>query len=334
MYGKATTVGISSVTNAKKPKAPTPVRRASAAFRMCQGCGRPTPQQEASCINCGKRHFHAPVVDATEHHERRFIADFFERATPVAYVLFTLNLVIYLGMAIQAPGSFVPNFLQGANEPTLASFGAASRTALGLGEWFRLFTSVFLHMSGLHLLSSSFALAIVGPQVERLYGSARFLVIYVLAGLGGVVGSLLSHQLRGQMDELAIGPSGATFGLFGVLAVFGLKYRKELPESFRQSFLVAVLPAILVNLFIGFTVPYVDNAVTIGGLLAGIALTLLIPYLPSGRERSARFNLGLLTACALVMLYCFGRAYFANARPKPPIQQAQLSPQLSPQLSR
>lgn len=328
MYGKATTAGISSTVKTianKNAQAKTPVRRASAAFRMCKGCGRPTPQQEASCTHCGKRHFHAPVIDATEHNERRFIADFFERATPAAYALFTLNLVIYLVMAAQAPGSFVSNFLQGVNEPTLSNFGAASRTALGLGEWFRLFTSVFLHLSGLHLLSSSFALAIVGPQVERLYGSARFLVIYVLAGLGGVVGSLVSHQLRGQFDELALGPSGATFGLFGVLAVFGLKYHKELPQSFRQSFLVAVLPAILVNLFIGFTVPYIDNAVTIGGLLAGVTLTWLIPYLPSGRERSARVNLGLLAACVLVMCYCFGRAYFVNVRPKPPVQHAQLN---------
>ncbi len=326
MYGKATTAEFSSNTKTQtKAKAPTPVRRASAAFRMCKGCGRPTPQQEVSCTHCGKRHFHAPVIDTTEQNERRFIADFFERATPAAYALFTLNLVIYVAMSAQAPGSFVSNFLQGANEPVLSDFGAVSRTALGLGEWFRLITSVFLHMSGLHLLSSSFALAIVGPQVERLYGSARFLVIYVLAGLGGTVSSLISHQLRGPIDELAIGPSGATFGLFGVLAVFGLKYRKELPASFRQSFAVAVLPAIFVNLFIGFTVPYIDNAVTIGGLLAGVVLTWLIPYLPSGRERSARFNLGLLTACALVMFYCFGRAYFVNARPKSPIQQAQLN---------
>ena len=328
MYGKATTAGISPAANTtaeKTAQAKTPVRRASAAFRMCKGCGRPTPQQEASCTHCGKRHFHAPVIDTTERNERRFVADFFERATPAAYALFTLNLVIYLLMSAQAPGSFVSNFLQGVNEPTLSNFGAASRTALGLGEWFRLFTSVFLHLSGLHMLSSSFALAIVGPQVERLYGSARFLVIYMLAGLGGTVGSLVSHQLRGQLDELAIGPSGATFGLFGVLALFGLKYRKELPASFRQSFAIAVLPAIVVNLFIGFSVPYIDNAVSIGGLLAGVTLTLLIPYLPTGRERSARFNIGLLTACALVMFYCFGRAYFVNARPKAPIQQAQLN---------
>jgi rhomboid protease GluP len=324
VQGKATTADFSSVPKTNKSKKATPVRRASAAFRMCEGCGRPTPQQEASCTHCGKRHYHAPVIDATEHRERRFVVEFFERATPVAYGLFVLNLTLYVAMAAQAPGSFIHNFLQGVNEATLSHFGAASRTALGLGEWFRLFTSVFLHLSGLHLLSSSFALAIVGPQVERLYGSARFLVIYLLAGLGGTAGSLLSHQLRGQFDELAMGPSGATFGLFGVLAVFGLKYRKELPESFRQSFIVAVLPAILINLFIGFMVPYIDNAVTIGGLLAGVALTWLIPYLPTGRERSTRLNIALLAGCALVVMYCFGRAYFTNVHPKTPIQQAQL----------
>ena len=161
--------------------------------------------------------------------------------------------------------------------------------------------------------------------MERLYGSARFLLIYLLAGLGGTVGSLISHKLNGNLDELAIGPSGATFGLFGVLAVFGLKYRDALPASFRQSFAVAVIPAIVVNLFIGFTVPFIDNAVHLGGLVSGVLLTLLIPSLAPGHKRLSRINLGLLTACALVVFYCFGRAYFLNARPKAPIQQAQLS---------
>ena len=257
--------------------------------------------------------------------DKRFVREFFARATPAAYGLFAFNLLLYLLMAAKAPGFFVENALRGVDERSLAAYGAASQTALAAGEWFRLLTSVFLHMSGLHLISSSFALAVVGPQVERLYGSARFLLIYLLAGLGGTLGSLISHQTHGRPDELAIGASGATFGLFGVLAVFGFKYRDELPASFRQSFAVAVLPAIAVNLFIGFTVPFIDNAVHVGGLLTGVVLTWLIPSLAPGRERVSRFNMGLLTACALALCYCYGRAYFVNARPQPPLQQAQLS---------
>lgn len=317
MFSKA----VSSETPTSKPT-PTPVRRAAAAFRMCKGCGRPTPHQEPACTHCGKRHYHASTANLREQTERHFVREFFDRATPVAYGLFAFNLLLYVLMARHSHGFFVENLLRGASETTLYAFGAANQMSLLAGQWFRLLTSAFLHLSGLHIISTSFALAIVGPQVERLYGSARFLMIYVLVGFGGTLGSVIGHALNHRPADLAVSASGATFGLFGVLAVFGFKYRNELPASFRQSFAVAVLPAIGVSLFIGFTVPFIDNAVTIGGLLAGIALTFLIPYLAPGQKRYSRLNLGLLTACALLVFYCFGRAYVTQGRVSPPLQSA------------
>lgn len=317
MFSKAASSEIP--TSKRKP---TPVRKAAAAFRMCKGCGRPTPHQEPACMHCGKRHYHASTVNLREQKEKHFVREFFDRATPVAYGLFVFNLLIYVLMARHSRGFFVENLLRGVDATTLYAFGAANLASFSNGEWFRLFTSPFLHISGLHIISTSFALAIVGPQVERLYGSARFLLIYLLVGFGGTLGSLISHRLNQHPLDLAVGASGATFGLFGVLAVFGFKYRDELPASFRQSFAVAVLPAIAVSLFIGFTFPLIDNAVSIGGLLAGVALTFVVPYLAPGQKRFSRLNLGLLTACALVVFYCFGRAYVMQGHSVPQLQPA------------
>src|SRR5690242_21785215 len=108
-----------------------------------------------------------------------------------------------------------------------------------------------------------FSLLIIGPFVEKLYGSAKFVVFYVLTGIAGVLGSYLALQpslARGVFgsfifkgdDVPSAGASGALFGLVGVLFVFGIKYRRELPEVFKRVFDMGLLPIIFIDLFIGF----------------------------------------------------------------------------------
>ena len=149
----------------------------------------------------------------------------------------------------------------------------------------------------------------VGPQVEKLYGSARFLLIYLLCGIGGVAGSYIGQEMLHKPSVPSVGASGAIFGLFGVLAVFGVRYRKELPTAFRGAFGRSVLPVIAINLFIGFSVPFIDNSAHIGGLATGAALTFLIPYLAPGKKRVTPLNVGVLVLCAAVVAVCFVQAY-------------------------
>src|SRR5262249_62026124 len=107
---------------------------------------------------------------------------------------------------------------------TLIAFGAKTNGLLQSGEWFRLITPIFIHAGLLHLLLNSYALWVVGTQVEKLYGSARFLLIYLLAGVGGVAGSyfgpIIIHK---SFDSPSVGASGARFGLFCVRAVVGFR---------------------------------------------------------------------------------------------------------------
>jgi rhomboid protease GluP len=140
----------------------------------------------------------------------------------------------------------------------------------------------------------------VGPQVERLYGRARFVILYVLTGVGGVVGSYLYHP-----EYKSAGASGAIFGLFGVLLVFGIRYRQSIPPEFKRAVGTGVLPIIVINLIIGFTIPAIDNSAHIGGLIAGALLAALVPFEKPREETSPGFKFLQTTLLALIAVSFF-----------------------------
>jgi rhomboid protease GluP len=263
------------------------------------------------CVNCGARSLQEMALADQARAEQRFIRAFFSRSAPLTYTILIFNLVIYALMALAGGREVMERLIYGADRLTLIAFGAKTNYLLHEGEYFRLVTPIFIHIGLLHLASNSYALWIVGPQVERLYGSARFLLIYLLTGVGGVVGSYLGHySLEGAPSNVpSAGASGALFGLFGVLAVFGYKYRRELPSAFRRAFGAGIFPVIAINLFIGFTVPFIDNSAHIGGLITGAVLALVVPYIAPGKERVSALGLAILVFCLGVVGYSFMRAY-------------------------
>jgi rhomboid protease GluP len=180
------------------------------------------------------------------------------------YIFFGINIAVFLLMTL-AGGT--------TNEATLIAFGVKSNVLIDNGEYWRFVTPIFIHIGLLHLFFNSYALWLVGPQVEKLYGGARFVILYVLTGVAGVVGSYLYRP-----DGLSAGASGAIFGLFGVLLVFGIRYRRNVPPFFRRAVGTGVVPVIVINLIIGFTIPAIDNSAHISGLLAGMALAAVVPF--------------------------------------------------------
>ncbi len=135
------------------------------------------------------------------------------------------------------------------------------------GEIWRLLTSMFLHANLQHIFFNAYSLYILGMGMERLYGSGRFLVVYMLAGL---FGSLLSFAGRGPA-VLSVGASGAIFGLIGMQLAFFLIHHRTFGSSGRAQIMNTLL-VIGFNLFLGFTIPGIDNLAHIGGLVAGFAL--------------------------------------------------------------
>ena len=271
-------------------------------FRLCERCGRPTPVSLPQCVNCGAISIQSVVAEEQERVERRYARALFSRATPVTYALLAANVGVFLLMAIVSGGS--------EDTDTLIAFGAKTNRLLQSGEWFRLITPIFIHAGLLHLLLNSYALWVVGTQVEKLYGSARFLLIYLLSGVGGVAGSYFGQIfLQKPLDMPSVGASGAIFGLFGVLAVFGFRYRREMPPAIRRAMTAGVLPVIAVNLIIGFSIRFIDNSAHIGGLLTGAALTLIVPYIAPGREGVSKAGLLIIALCLAVIVYCFAQAF-------------------------
>lgn len=128
------------------------------------------------------------------------------------------------------------------------------------GEYYRLFTSMFVHANILHLVSNMYALYVVGPIIEKYYGKGKFLLIYLGSG---IIGSLFSVVLT---NYASVGASGAIFGLFGALLYFGYKYRATLDGFLRSS----IIPTLLVNLLLGFMIPGIDVSAHLGGLIGGL----------------------------------------------------------------
>src|SRR5262245_4806916 len=213
------------------------------------------------------------------------------------YIFLGLNILIFVLMA-SAGGS--------GSEPTLLAFGVKANSEIARGEWWRFVTPIFIHIGMLHLFFNSYALWMVGPQVERLYGPARFVILYVLTGVVAVYGSYFYHP-----QSVSAGASGAIFGLFGVLLVFGVRYRDSIPHAFKRPVGTGILPVIVINLIIGFTVPAIDNAAHISGLLAGAALAAIVPFHKPGAETPGVYKAGqaLLLAMIAVSFYMVAKNY-------------------------
>ncbi len=217
--------------------------------------------------------------------------------------------------------------------PVLIRYGAKLNLLINQQphQWWRFVTPMFLHGSLLHLLVNMYSLWMIGPYVEKLYGSARFVFFWVVTGIAGVVasyltvvgpstnvGSLGRFVLKAH-DDPSVGASGALFGLVGVLFVFGIKFRNELPEGFKRAFGTGLLPVIMINLFIGFMGRgFIDNAAHLGGLASGAALALVVGYRRPGESSSMSLVWKILQAASLALvLFSFARVVQHAGEPTP-----------------
>jgi rhomboid protease GluP len=176
---------------------------------------------------------------------------------PVAtWVLLGIILVVF-ALETLAGGS--------TNTEVLVRLGAKVNPLIAAGEYWRLFTSMFLHIGIMHLAFNGYALVAIGTELERLLGWQRFLTIYILSGL---FGGLASYAFS---NSLSAGASGAIFGVIGALAAFFLRHRQQL-GTWGQRRLANIAFLLVINLFLGFTQPGIDNLAHLGGLLSGFCL--------------------------------------------------------------
>ncbi|MCS6844183.1 MAG: rhomboid family intramembrane serine protease [Caldilineales bacterium] len=185
------------------------------------------------------------------------------------YVLLGVNVAVFLAMTVF--GAVVGLGLSGSQDTrVLLFFGALQSRLVAQGEYFRLVTSMFLHIGLLHLAFNSYALYLLGQDVESLYGTRRFLVIYLLSGVGG---SLVSYVLGSA--RVSAGASGAIFGLIGAAIAYFYVHRRTYGQFGRMR-LQSLLTLAGINLVLGFTVPGINNLAHLGGLLFGLALGYIL----------------------------------------------------------
>lgn len=200
-------------------------------------------------------------------------------------------------------------FLLQTLRPGLTSAFGQSPEAIARGEWYRLLTPMLLHAGFIHIAFNSYALWIYGPAVERVFGSARLLGLYVIAGFTGAVAS----YAFGKCPSLGVGASGAIFGIIGVLLVFSFNRRKV--SRAGAANLQAILVIIGLNLLIGFTVPRIDNFAHMGGLAGGIVVGAAFDLMQTLRAMG-RIPLALAVSAelAVAMVVILGAAALAIYR--------------------
>lgn len=186
-------------------------------------------------------------------------------------VILVLNGILFVLLSLFAQNGLLSAIMNGADIVTLINFGAKYNELIINGEYWRLLTPIFLHIGLMHLLFNEYALAIFGREIESLFGTFRFAAIYLLTGL---FGSLASFAFS---PAVSAGASGAIFGIIGAMVAFLSRNRKEFGERGREH-RRALLIMIGLNIFLGVTVPGIDNYGHMGGLFSGLILgTVLSP---------------------------------------------------------
>lgn len=205
----------------------------------------------------------------------------------VTKLLVSINILVFVAMLMSGAGFWhSPNDIQldwGAN------FGPATQD----GEWWRLFTAMFLHFGAMHLALNSFALWDGGLLVERMYGYWRFIAIYLISGL---MGNLLSLVVQGNL-AVSGGASGAIFGIYGAAFVFLWRERAAMSaREFRWVFGGGLAFSAL-TIVMGFIIPGIDNAAHIGGLITGALCGIVFSQTITARYMPRKY-----TAAAVGML--------------------------------
>jgi len=269
-------------------------RKTSGAI-LCPSCGRLTNADAPACLVCGRRNpgmwgFAGPL--RALFRRRSFV----DAVSVACVVLYIVSLVFDPQAALQ-PRGFLNVF-----SPSLAALralGATGAVPWQAGQWWTLFTAIYLHGGLLHILFNVLWIRQLGPAVEELYGPSRLVIIFTVAGAAGFLASNL------LVYDFTIGASGSIFGLLGALVAFGQKRG----GAFGAMVLRQYGQWALVLFVLGFLMPGVNNIAHAGGFVGGFAAGLMLAL---AEHRSETAFDQLLAAGAIgITLLGFGLAIWS-----------------------
>lgn len=255
-------------------------------YVRCQRCHRPTcPQCQrqaavgVQCVDCA-------AAGTAGIRSARTVFGGRARQGEQPYVTYGLiGLCVVVNLLQRVPGLDVTNDF-------------AFAPALAADEPWRYLTAAFLHATAgtfgvMHILLNMYALFLLGPYLEHVFGRARFVALYLLSAVGG---SVAFELLTPDVDAFgyytsAVGASGAVFGLFG--AVFVAQRKLRMPMR-------SIVGVLAINLVFGFVVPGIAWQAHLGGLVVGAAAAAVLAHAP--RERRLLVQWGGLAAILVLLV--------------------------------
>lgn len=230
-------------------------------------------EENCEIIQCDNRCI--PLKQLIEHNMKNYktsnIKDGFFKDKALTLGIIGINIIIFIVMQfeIYTSGNTVNTIL--------VNFGAKYNPLIENGEVWRLLTCAFLHSGFIHIGCNMYSLYIIGPQINQIYGTYKFFIIYIISC---ITSSLLSFYMSPY--SISVGASGGIFGLMGALLAFAIIERHRIEKRYLSS----LVQIIIINLFIGLNIKNIDNFGHIGGLLGGISIGYII-YKISQNKRKA-----------------------------------------------
>ncbi|GLC89403.1 rhomboid family intramembrane serine protease [Lysinibacillus piscis] len=173
---------------------------------------------------------------------------------PVVSTFIILNIIVYVLTLLPSVGSLV----------TL--YGIQANSLIESGQWWRVFSAMFLHAGFVHMFFNMFSLYLFGPELEKIAGKARFMTIYLVSGLVGNVATYLFYDI----NYVSLGASGAVFGIFGAFGALVYYTRRTMPMLRKL-----ILPIIVISVIMTFLQANTNVYAHLGGLVAGFVLGLI-----------------------------------------------------------
>ncbi len=270
--------------------------------KTCPGCGGLNNIREKKCVHCGAR-LHSRPVDLTLRFLRRF-------APGLSAEMFLAGgmAAAYLATALAGRRSD----LFSMHPADLVAMGGNWAPLVIDGEFWRLFTAVFLHGSIWHIGFNVYALFYIFPFARQLYGGNKGLFVFAVTGVVSAAVSMAWHLNSagpGGVVPVSIGASGAIAGLIGLVLVWGHRDGTSFGVGVRN----AMARWVLYILIFGFLVR-ADNAGHVGGWLSGGALAYLIPA-NLNREEGRAWPVLAGVSAAAVLAAVVWIAYLALDQP-------------------
>lgn len=165
-------------------------------------------------------------------------------------IFMSLNILYFIIISMSGSTTDIYNIIK---------FGAKYNPLIADGEYYRLVTNMFIHIGILHLILNTYAIKMLGKDVECMYGSLKFILIYIFSGIFGSLASFLFS------NAVSAGASGAIFGLMGAYLYFGIRK----PSIFSARYGMNIITLLIINIVFGLTNSNIDNFAHLGGLMGG-----------------------------------------------------------------